>query len=175
MRDAEVGAGLQAAPRECTGPCLLGEPGAGLSAGELAKWVSRRGLTRAASPRSLTGEYDLRYHFATEQDLLDILDNIARVKPDDPSAFPNRVKQPIGRLGPFRSPGGRPGMGASGAWGARPRLGSLVSPPDGHRRIQHHIREVGQAPVADLAEVAFGDEPFEIARAGTYRKLKATM
>ena len=52
--------------------------------------------------------YALRYLPAAEQDLLDILDYIARDNPDAARAFVDRVEQAIGRLTDFPRSGPQP-------------------------------------------------------------------
>lgn len=56
----------------------------------------------------MSGPYHLRYLPAAEQDLLDILDYIARDNPAAARAFVNRVERAIGRLARFPRSGRRP-------------------------------------------------------------------
>ncbi len=56
----------------------------------------------------MTERYPLRYLPAAEQDLLDILDYIARDNPTAARAFVDRVEQAIGRLALFPKSGRRP-------------------------------------------------------------------
>lgn len=56
----------------------------------------------------MSGRYDVRYLPAAEQDLLDILDYIARDNPDAARAFVDRVEQAIGRLAFFPKSGPQP-------------------------------------------------------------------
>ncbi len=57
----------------------------------------------------MKGTYDLRYLPAAEQDLLDILDYIARDNPDAARAFVDRVEEGIGHLAVFPKSGRQPG------------------------------------------------------------------
>lgn len=56
----------------------------------------------------MSGQYSLRYLPAAEQDLVDILDYIARDNPDAARAFVDRVEQGIGRLACFPKSGPQP-------------------------------------------------------------------
>ncbi|MFI5339892.1 MAG: type II toxin-antitoxin system RelE/ParE family toxin [Candidatus Methylomirabilales bacterium] len=56
----------------------------------------------------MTKPYDLRYLPAAEQDLLDILDYIARDNPDVARRFVDRVDQAVGRLASFPKAGRQP-------------------------------------------------------------------
>jgi plasmid stabilization system protein ParE len=56
----------------------------------------------------VSGRYQVRYRPAAEQDLLDILDYIARDNPAAARGFVDRVEQAIGRLALFPKSGRQP-------------------------------------------------------------------
>ena len=56
----------------------------------------------------MSGRYRLQYLPAAEQDLLDILDYIARDNPAAARAFVDRVDRAVGRLARFPKSGGQP-------------------------------------------------------------------